>query len=216
MRFHPVLLKRLSPTRPLPLCRFFFLHFLISALFILGARSTFAATWQADFTIRVFSPRTQPVFFSGTFYQKDAKVRIEPEGSDEVNLFDFEARLGIRVFPKDRIYFTTFLSTAKIIKAAKEAWITAPLPYRESRTLLWRGKLKGKLARLYLMTLALGNKTTHQLRWVTDDLYETPLRIIYPGPANETVIVDYEPTAGETFSADHFEPPADYLSLNPF
>ncbi len=216
---HPysVLLKSASPPRPFSFCHFFILNIFILALFIIpSAQSSFAATWQADFTIRVSSPRTQTILFSGTFYQEGLKVRIEAAGSEEVNLFDFKSGIRIRVFPKDRIYFTNPLSAAKIIKAAKEAWITAPLPYLESKILLWTGEIKGKAARLYLMTLTQSSLKSHALRWVTDDLHETPLRIIYSGPANETVIVDYEPISGKKFSADYFEPPTNYLSLNPF
>jgi len=215
MHLHFPLFNRASPTRPL-FPRHFFLKLLILALIILGAQSAPAATWQADFTIRVSSSRTQTIFFKGRLFQKDLKVRIEPADSEEVNLFDFKAGIGIRIFPKDRIYFTKPISRAKMLKAAKEAWISAPLPYQEKRTLLWTGSIKGKAARLYLITLALNNHKSHQLRWVSDDQHEAPLRIIYPGPANETVIIDYEPILTEEFPINHFEPPANYLSLNPF
>lgn len=211
MHHHSLLLRQAFPTR-----LFFFLSLMICALPTPGTPSGFAATWQADFTIRVSSSRTQTIFFKGRLYQEGTTVRIEPEDSDEVNLFNFESGIGIRIFPKDRIYFTKPLSSAKIIKAAKEAWITPPPPYRELKTLLWTGEVKGKAARLYLMTLELKNLKSYALRWVSDDSHERPLRIIYPGPANETVIVDYEPLSKKPFSADYFEPPADYLSLNPF
>jgi len=189
---------------------------LIFALFALESKSLSAATWQADFTIRVSSPRTQTIFFKGRFYQSGTKVRIEPKDSDEIDLFDFDAKIGIRIFPKDRIYFTSPLSAIKMIKAIKEAWITAPLPYLESKILLWTGDIRGKAGRLYFVTLSRNNQKLYVLRWLTDDAHELPLRIIYPGPANETIIVDYEPVISEVFSEDYFNPPADYLSLNPF
>ncbi len=210
------LIKETSPTRLPFSCRFLLLLLPVLALFVVDGKSLFAATWQADFTIRVSSPRTQTIFFSGKFYQSGAKVRIEPKNSDEIDLFDFEAKIGFRIFPKDRIYFTSPLSAIKIIKAIKEGWITAPLPYLESKVLLWTGDIKGKAGRLYFVILSLNNQKSYVLRWLTDDADELPLRIIYPGPANETIIVDYEPLLSEHFSDNHFTPPTDYLSLNPF
>jgi hypothetical protein len=209
-------LKQSSYLRQTPLFRFFCLSLTLVALFVFEENSVSAANWQADFTIRVSSPRTQPILFNGIIYQEGTKVRIEAKGSEEIDLFDFEARVGIRIFPEDRIYFTSILSEAKVVKAIKEAWIPAPKPYQESLILLWKGDIRGKAARLYFVTLELKGRKAYQLRWVTDDLNETPLRIIYPGPANETVIVDYDARTEETLPNNHFEPPQDYLSLNPF
>jgi len=175
-----------------------------------------AGDWQADMSIRILSPRTQEGSFHGKFYQSGLKVRIEPRGSKEVNLYDFEHRLLIRIFPEDKIYFKSPLSLAKIIKASKEGWISPPAPYEESKILLRKGIFKEIEGRLYLMVLESEGKRAYSLRWVTDDQAEHPLRVIYPAPADQTVIVDYAPITETKIAPDFFEPPADFLSLNPF
>lgn len=202
--------KLLRSRSPLFFCCVLFLSFLYPAF------PTSAASWQGDFNIRVFSPRTETILFSGKIFQKELKVRIEPSGAKEIALYDFERSEKMRIFPDDQIYFRTTLSLAEQIKAVKEAWVAPPAPYTISRILLWSGRLEAKAARLYLVTLEREGSQAYSLRWVSQEHPERVLRIVYPGPANETVIVDYKPVTGEPPPPDFFIPPPEYLSLNPF
>lgn len=186
------------------------------AILFCAPKSLEAASWQGEFTIRVLSPRTETIISKGNIFQEGLKVRIEPSGSKEIDLYDFERSLKFRIFPEDKIYFRTALSIAESLKAAKEGWSAPPEPYTISKRLLWRGPLGEKPARLYLVTLARDGRQAYSLRWVSDDLKERLFRIIYAGPADETVIVDYDPRAGGLMPPDFFSPPTDYLSLNPF
>ncbi|MFQ5597456.1 MAG: hypothetical protein ACE5GK_05335 [Nitrospiria bacterium] len=152
----------------------------------------------------------------GKIYQAGLRVRIEPNDSKEVDLYDFEARTHMRVFPADRIYFTSALSDAKIIKASLEGWIPPPARFRVSKTFLREGQFKDGAGRLYFYQYKKKGGNLYALRWVTADREERLLRIIYPGSANETIIVDYDRIKTTKLSSDYFRPPADFLSLNPF
>lgn len=193
----------------------FFSLFLLSLLVAWNTTAQ-AIDWQATFEIRVFSPRTPLIAAQGKFYLSGSKVRIEPAGSDEINLFDFEHLVGIRIFPADRIYFETPLSLAKIIKALKEGWILPSEPFRQEKILLRKGLFNKRKGRLYLIILESRGQRAYSLRWVTDDETEIPLRVIYPAPANETVIVDYHQIKRNIRPPEYFNPPPTYLSLNPF
>ncbi|MFQ5589080.1 MAG: hypothetical protein ACE5F7_09595, partial [Nitrospiria bacterium] len=63
-----------------------------------------AAAWQADFFIRVRSPKVKEITAKGKIYHRGFKTRIELAGSNEIDLYDFEQSTEIRVFPADEIY----------------------------------------------------------------------------------------------------------------
>ncbi len=189
---------------------------LVLILLVCVPEAVRAEAWQGRFSIRVLSPRTAPILFSGKIFQSGSRVRIEPDGSKEIALYDFERTLKFRIFPEDQIYFKTVLSIADGIKAAKEGWSGPPALYISEKILLRRGRFEEKAARLYLVILQREGKQAYSLRWVSDDAREGVLRVVYPGPADETVIVDYDHASGEIPPEDFFDPPADYLGLNPF
>jgi len=181
-----------------------------------GLTTPQSSSWQGNFSVRVISPRTETIIFSGKIYQKGLRVRIEPVGAKEIDLYDFEQAVKLRIFPDDKIYFKTVLSIAERMKAAKEGWTTPPKPYTASMLLLRSGQLEEKKVKLYFVTLEREGRKSYSLRWVSDDPLERVLRVVYPGPADETVIVDYAPQEGEALPPEFFIPPPDYLSLNPF
>jgi len=192
------------------------LFFVSLLLFVFFEGIAPAATWQAEMNVRVYSPNVPLIHSKASFYQKDQKLRIVPSDSEEYKLYDFERGLAIRIFPRDRIYFEKPLSLANTIKAMKEAWISAPPPFEESRILLRKGLFQGKQAALYFMIFSNKDQRAYALRWLTDDAESLPLRIIYPGSARETIILDYLPLKAQEIPPDSFDPPADYLNLNPF
>jgi len=191
---------------------------LFSAALLLGPfkGSGRSAEWQAELATRVYSPKIPLIQSKARFYQKGAKIRIEPSDSEEYKLYDFEQGLVVRVFPRDQIYFEKPLSIASTIKAMKEAWIPAPPPFEERRILLRKGIFKGQKAALYFMIFTNRNERAYALRWLSDNEAESPLRIIYPGSARETIILDYRPVGGKKMPPGFLDPPAEYLSLNPF
>jgi len=178
--------------------------------------SAFSERWQANFSIRVFSPRVKTIFFKGKIYINKLNVRVEQEGSDEVNLYDFGQAVSIRIFPVDRVYFENPISHAKIIKAIKEGWVSPTKQFRTTKILLRRGMFNNQKARLMLITLKNKQQKAYLLRWETDNVGARPLRVIYPGSADETIIVDYHLLSEKPLPQESFYPPIEYLSLNPF
>lgn len=175
-----------------------------------------AKAWQADFHIRVYSPKVKTIVYEGKLYLKGLKARIEPRGSKEINLYDFEEKTEIRIFPEDEIYFRKSLSLAKRVKAAKEGWGPMPETFREKKILLRKGLFKGQAARLYFVTIERKTQIAYMMRWMTDTPTPLPLRAIYSGSGRETIIVDFEPMQDLTLSDETFNPPTSYLSLSPF
>jgi hypothetical protein len=172
-------------------------------------------SWTADFKTTVFAPNGSKIVFTGKFYQNGSKVRFEPTGSGEIDLYDFERASGVRLFPEDRIYFETRLTPARMMKAAKEGWISTKT-YPEKRILLMEGSVKERKARLYLIILGEADPKAYSLRWTTADEAALPLQVIYPASGHETVIVEYDRLQVEPVHPEQFDPPADFLKLNPF
>ncbi len=173
-------------------------------------------SWTADFKTTVLSSNGRKMVFTGKFYQNGLKVRFEPTGSGEIDLFDFERASGIRLFQEDRIYFQNRLTSARLLKAAREGWIPAPPAHPEKRIFLREGVVKEKEARLYLIVMGEKNQRSHSLRWVTADAAALPLQVIYPASGYETVIVEYDDLRVEPVGQERFDPPADFLNLNPY
>ncbi len=170
----------------------------------------------ADLTLTLLSPYHAPITAKGVFYQSGPKVRQEPAGSEEIDLYDLKQMEEIRLFPADRIYFKTRLGPARTLKAVLEGWMPAPTPVTEKRLLLREGEIKGKSARLYLILLEEKGNKWHSLRWVTSDEAEIPLQVIYPASDYETIIADYDSLRTEPSDPARFEPPPDFLSVNPY
>lgn len=175
-----------------------------------------AKAWQANFQIRVYSPKVKTIVYEGKLYLKGLKARIEPTGSKEITLYDFEGKTEIRIFPEDGIYFRKSLSLAKQVKAAKEGWGPMPETFHEKKILLRKGSFKGQAARLYFVMIERKTQTAYMMRWMTDTPTPLPLRAIYSGSGRETIIVDFEPMQDPTLSDEIFNPPVSYLSLSPF
>ncbi|MFQ5579120.1 MAG: hypothetical protein ACE5FZ_00770 [Nitrospiria bacterium] len=195
-----------------PVLRIFLpIFFLLAHVTPLAARM-----WTADFHVTVLSTKVQKIEFSGKFYQKDLRVRFEPTGSEEINLFDFERSVGIRIFPSDRIYFEKPLTRARILKAIKEGWILPESPYREERIFLRGGEVKGRKAHLYLIIIVTDGEKNYSLRWELDDEEAVPIKVIYPSSGRETIIVEYNHIEIRPIDAGIFQPPKDFLNLNPF
>lgn len=173
-------------------------------------------SWTADFKTTVLSSNGRKIVFTGKFYQNGSKVRFEPDGAGEIDLYDFERASGIRLFQEDRIYFESRLTSARLMKAAREGWIPAPPAVPEKRILLREGTLKEREARLYLIIMGEKDQRSYSLRWTTDDEAALPLQVIYPASGYETVIVEYDGLRVEPVGPEHFEPPADFLNLNPY
>ncbi|VAX26617.1 hypothetical protein MNBD_NITROSPIRAE01-944 [hydrothermal vent metagenome] len=172
--------------------------------------------WQTNFRLQVFSPKVKTIVYEGKLFLKGLKARIEPSDAEEIDLYDFETQMEIRIFPKDGIYFRKSLSLAKQIKAAKEGWGPMPESFHEKKVLLRKGNFKGQAARLYFITIERQTQTAYMMRWVTDEAMPLPLRAIYSGSGRETIIVDFEPKKDANLRDEMFTPPSDYLSLNPF
>ncbi|MFQ5950386.1 MAG: hypothetical protein ACE5J1_06850 [Nitrospiria bacterium] len=185
-------------------------------LILIDTASPPAIMWTADLQITVHSPKVPKISFSGKFYQSGLHVRFEPSGSEEINLFDFERSVGFRIFPSDRIYFEKPLTRTRILKAVKEGWIPPAPPHLEKRVFLRKETIKEMKARLYLIIIETKGKKTYSLRWETADEAAIPLKVIYPGTGYETIIIDYNHIEVKAIDPDTFQPPADYLNLNPF
>lgn len=173
-------------------------------------------TRVADLTLTLLSPYHAAIVAKGTLYQSGSKIRYEPTGSEEIDLYDLTQMEELRLFPADRIYFRARLGPARILKAVREGWLSAPAPITEKRILLKEGTFKEREARLYFIILEEKGKKWHSLRWVTADAAEFPLRTIYPASDFETVIADYDSLRTEPPDPARFEPPAGFLSVNPF
>ncbi|HZR45619.1 MAG TPA: hypothetical protein VFA47_02850, partial [Candidatus Manganitrophaceae bacterium] len=196
-----------------------FILFLILILsffpFLLPEASAAERSWIADFKTTVLSPTGRQILFTGKFYQSGSKVRFEPTDSAEIDLFDFGRAIGIRLFQEDRIYFQNRLTSARMAKAVKEGWIAPPPAVPEKRILLREGTIKEREARLYLVILGQEDQKVYSLLWTTADEAALPLQAIYPASGYETVIVEYDRIRIEPVGPEHFEPPADFLNLNP-
>lgn len=184
--------------------------------FLLPEGAAAEKSWTADFKTTVLSPTGRQILFTGKFYQSGSKVRFEPAGSSEIDLFDFERASGIRLFQEDRIYFQTRLTSARMTKAVKEGWTAPPPSIPEKRILLKEGTLKEREARLYLVILGEKDQKVYSLLWTTADEAALPLQAIYSASGYETVIVEYDRLRVEPVGPEHFEPPADFLNLNPY
>lgn len=193
-----------------------FVFFSFLFFFLTAQASSPPPMWIADLTLTLLSPYRAPIIAKGNFHQSGLKIRYEPAGSEEVDLYDLNQMEERRLFPADRIYFKAKLSPARILKAVREGWMPPPAPLAEKRTLLRQGEFKGKEARLYFIILEEKGKQWYSLRWVTADAAEFPLRTIYPVSDFETVIADYDALRTEPSDPPRFEPPAEFLSVNPF
>jgi len=190
--------------------------FFLSLLLLSPLAQAYAETWQADFKIRVLSPKVKPIFYAGKLAVHHLKARIETGESKEINLYNFETLSEVRIFPEDQIYFKKPLSLAKQVKAAKQGWGPMPASFHEKSVLLRKGQFKGRAARLYFVTIHRGNQTAYLMRWMSDEAAPLPLRAIYTSSGRETIIVDFDPSREAPPAPDAFDPPKDYLSLNPF
>lgn len=188
--------------------------FLSAVLFFIPA--AVQAAWQSDFSVQVFSPKLKAIFFEGKLSVDGNQARIEPAGSDETDLYHFNDLTEIRVFPSDGIYFKKPLSLAKQVKAAKEGWGPIPESFHETKIFLQKGIFKDRASALYLFILKRGEQSAYTLRWISDDLESYPLRAIYTSSGRETLIVDFDPKTETALPPDYFNPPAGFLSLNPF
>jgi len=185
-------------------------------LFLTAESSSPSSVRTADLTLTLLSPYHPTITSKGTFHQSGAKIRFEPAGSEEIDLYDMKQMEEIRLFPADRIYFRTRLGPARILKAVREGWMPAPPPLTEKRILMREGEIKEKSARLYFVTLEEKGKKWYSLRWVSADEAEVPLQVIYPASDFETVIADYDSLRAEPFDPARFEPPAGFMSVNPY
>ena len=181
---------------------------------LIGAASPLTSV--SDMTVTIVSPSGQLFSSKGRLQVHDLKVRFEPEGAEEINLYDFERSEGIRFFPNDNIYFESRLSPARIAKGIKEGWAPAPPSYAEKKIFLREGVVKEKPARLFLIILEENGWKGYSLRWVTPDEAARPLQIIYPSADYETVIIDYDHFRSEPYDPSQFEPPVGFLSVNPY
>ena len=185
--------------------------------FLLTAEAPAPSPMQvADLTLTLLSPYHDPIIAKGAFHQSGSKVRYQPAGSEEIDLYDLAKFEELRLFPADRIYFQTRLGPARILKAVQEGWMPAPSPLTEKRTLLREGEVKERKARLYLVTLEEKSTKWYSLRWVSADEAEFPLLIIYPASDYETVIADYDGLRTEPSDSARFAPPPDFISVNPY
>jgi len=173
-------------------------------------------TTVADLTLTLISPYHATITATGIFYQSGSKIRYEPAGSEEIDLYDLKQMEELRVFPADRIYFRARLGPARILKAVQEGWLSPPAPIAEKRILLKEESFKEREARLYLIILEEKGRKWYSLRWVTADAAEFPLRTIYPASDFETVIANYDSLRTEPPDPARFEPPAGFLSVNPY
>lgn len=171
---------------------------------------------SAELTLTLLSPYHASITSKGTYHQSGLKIRYEPAGSEEIDLYDLKQMEEIRLFPADRIYFKTRLGPARILKAVREGWMPPPPPLTEKRTLLREGPIKERDARLYFITLEEKGKKWYSLRWVSADEAEIPLQVIYPASDFETVIADYDSLRTEPSDPARFEPPPDFMSVNPY
>lgn len=192
------------------------LFVLLFSLLLASETPASEKSWTADFKTTVLSSNGRKIVFTGKFYQNGLKVRFEPAGAGEIDLYDFERAAGIRIFQEDRIYFESRLTAARLLKAAREGWVPAPPAYPEERILLRKGTIKERGARLYLIIMGEKERKSYSLRWTTDDEPALPLQVIYPASGYETVIVEYDGLRVEPVGPEHFEPPAGFLNLNPY
>ncbi|WDT79448.1 MAG: hypothetical protein MPW14_20260 [Candidatus Manganitrophus sp.] len=89
--------------------------------------------WVADLTLTLHSPYHAPITAKGIFHQTGSKIRYEPAGSAEIDLYDLQEMEELRLFPADRIYFRAKLGPARILKAVREGWLPPPdSPGRET------------------------------------------------------------------------------------
>lgn len=174
------------------------------------------STRLSDMTVTIVSSNGQIFSSRGRLRAHDLRVRFEPEGSEEIDLYDFGRSEGVRIFPNDKIYFESRLSPARTLKAALEGWAPAPSTYPEKKILLKEGTFKGEAARLFLVVLEEKEKKSYSLRWVSADEAARPLQIVYPATDYETVIIDYDPLPSERYDPAQFEPPPGFLSVNPY
>ncbi|HIE64752.1 MAG: hypothetical protein ABGX83_07880 [Nitrospira sp.] len=189
---------------------------LLIVLLLIDITPLSARMWTADLHVTVLSTKVQKIELRGKFYQNDLRVRFEPSGSEEIVLFDFERSVGTRIFPSDRIYFEKPLTRARILKAMKEGWIIPAPPYREERVFLREGRVKARKARLYLIIIVTNKKKDYSLRWESDDEEAVPIKIIYPSSGRETIIVEYNHIELKPINDEIFQPPKDFMNLNPF
>lgn len=193
------------------------LFFLFLFFFLLTAEAPAPPpVWVADLTLTLHSPYHAPITAKGIFHQTGSKIRYEPAGSEEIDLYDLKEMEELRLFPADRIYFRARLGPARILKAVREGWLPPPAPLEEKRILLREGTIKEREARLYFIILEEKGKKWYSLRWTTADAAEFPLRVIYPASDHETVVADYDSLRTEPSDPARFTPPADFLSVNPF
>lgn len=185
-------------------------------LFLSGQTAPPSKSWTAQVQTTVLHPNGHKILFSGKYFQNGSKVRFEPGGSEEIDLYDFSESKERRLFPADRIYFESLLTPARLIKAVIEGWTPAAPQHQERRIFLRNGAFNGKEAALFLITLLEKGETRYALRWVTADESAFPLQVIYPSRGYETVIVHFNDIRTEPFDPALFDPPADYLNLNPF
>ncbi|MFY9268752.1 MAG: hypothetical protein WAO55_03270 [Candidatus Manganitrophaceae bacterium] len=195
---------------------FFLLVFPLIFLFAAGGTQP-TSIWVANIKMTLFSPYlSNPIHSGGKFYRSGSKIRYEPTGSEEIDLYDLQRLVEIRLFTKDRIYFETRLTPARLLKALREGWLSPPEPIRERRILLRTGEITGRTARLYLVLLEESGRRWHSLRWVTADDAELPIRVIYPASDYETAVIDYDPLPMEPADPALFLPPPGFLSVNPY
>lgn len=185
-------------------------------LFSLNPANGHAEPWQARFNIRVLSPDVKEIRDTGKIYRSGFSVRIEQLGSNEIFIYDFEHAVEFRIFPDDHLYFEKALTRSKLIRAIKEKWIPSTQGYQETKVLFQKDEINGIPANLFFVTLEKNGQRAYLFRWVTADTHATPLRVIYHGSARETVIVDFIPLNEGPLPPGFFNPPEDYLSLNPF
>ncbi len=183
------------------------LFFLLWSPHQVATATGIATEWQAEFFIRVLSPKVKEISSKGKLYRKGHKIRIEPHDSNEIFLYDTAQSEEIRIFPQDELYFLKPLLLAKQVKGMKEGWVSPHPPFEETQILFREDFFRGVPAKLYFVTLKRLKQKAYLFRWMSTQNPAIPLRVIYPGTARETIIVDFKPLSGDPPPADFFDPP---------
>lgn len=156
-------------------------------------------------------------------YKLGKLVRIEPKGSNigEVNLYDFEHLMELRVIYSDKIFFERRISRNFLLRAERDGFYKPVDPdITIDKIRLKEDRFDNHPTILYLVVRSLkigGNVAKdYSMVWEATDLENIPVRIVYPLLGFSTVIVEYRNVAFEKLDPSLFQPPPEFLNLSPF
>lgn len=157
-------------------------------------------------------------------YKLGKLVRYEPQGSNlgEVNIYDFEHLMELRVIYSDKIFFERRINRNFLLRAERDGFYKPVDPdITIDKFRLKEDRFDNHPTILYLVVRSLktGEKNItkdYSMVWEATDLGNIPVRIVYPTLGFSTVIVEYMNASLERLDPSLFQPPPEFLNLSPF